>query len=61
MPIGQDKIHDLASIQRRIGNKAVIRVMMDHSRQVELLQEYNKKTGRKEAWAVFVKVDGGGR
>lgn len=61
MPIGQDKIHDLATIQTRVGNKAIVRVMVDHPKQIELLQAYNERSGRKEEWGVFIKVDGGGQ
>lgn len=61
MPIGEDKIHDLATLQTEIGAKGVIRLMVDNPAQVEALQRYNESSGRGMKWAVFVKVDGGGR
>ena len=61
MPVGEDKIHDIASLQTSIGEKGVIRLMVDHPAQVEALQRYNDHKGRTMKWVVFVKVDGGGR
>lgn len=61
MPIGADRIHDLATLQTQIGSKGVIRVMVDHPSQVIALDQYNTRVGRSLAWGVFVKVDGGGR
>jgi hypothetical protein len=61
MPIGEDKIHELASLQTSVGDNAVIRLMVDHPAQIEALQRYNGTKERKMKWAVFVKVDGGGR
>ncbi|WRT68112.1 uncharacterized protein IL334_005087 [Kwoniella shivajii] len=61
MPVGEDKIADLNSAQERIGSKGVIRLMVDHPEQVNLLTKYNKSNGRSQKWSVFVKVDGGGR
>jgi D-serine deaminase-like pyridoxal phosphate-dependent protein len=61
MPIGADRVHDVASLQSQIGSKGTIRVMVDHPAQVKALDEYNARSGRSQAWGVFVKVDGGGR
>ncbi|WVQ99765.1 hypothetical protein IAU59_006907 [Kwoniella sp. CBS 9459] len=61
MPIGEDKIPDIDAAQQRVGDKAVIRVMVDHPTQIGLLERYSEQSGRKLGWNVFVKVDGGGR
>ncbi|WVF71093.1 hypothetical protein IAT40_005890 [Kwoniella sp. CBS 6097] len=61
MPIGQDKIPDIDAAQQKIGNKGIVRVMVDHPTQITLLDKYNEQSGRQLAWDVFVKVDGGGR
>lgn len=54
-------MEDLNSIQEKVGKRAVIRVMVDHSEQIQALGRFNEKYRRKERWSVFVKVDGGGR
>ncbi len=61
MPISEDRMEDLNSIQEKVGKRAVIRVMVDHSEQIQALGRFNEKYRRKERWSVFVKVDGGGR
>lgn len=61
MPIGSDRIEELDHIQREVQGKAVVRVMVDHAEQIRALEEFNSRTGRKENWTAFLKVDGGGR
>ncbi|WVR06723.1 hypothetical protein IAU60_003755 [Kwoniella sp. DSM 27419] len=61
MPIGADKIPDIDAAQKRIGDRGVVRLMVDHQAQIELLDEYSERTGRAMRWDVFVKVDGGGK
>ncbi len=62
MPIGADKIHDLNTLQQEhLGDRATIRLMVDHKAQIEALGLYNQKHGRVQPWSLFIKVDGGGR
>ncbi|OCF38251.1 D-serine dehydratase [Kwoniella heveanensis CBS 569] len=61
MPIGGDKIPDIDAAQQRVGDKAIVRVMVDHPAQIGLLDKFNEQSGRTLGWGVFVKVDGGGR
>ncbi|WWC88957.1 uncharacterized protein L201_003872 [Kwoniella dendrophila CBS 6074] len=62
MPIGSDKIEDLNKAQEQIGSKGIIRLMVDHPEQINLLNQFNEKNNqRNQKWSVFVKVDGGGR
>jgi D-serine deaminase-like pyridoxal phosphate-dependent protein len=61
MPIGSDRIEELDQIQKEVQGKAVVRVMVDHAEQIRALEEFNSRTGRKENWTAFLKVDGGGR
>ena len=61
MPISADKLEDLNDAQEKVSGKAVIRVMVDHPDQIDALQAFNERMGRKAKWTVFCKVDGGGR
>ena len=61
LPIGASKIPELDALQKKVGENATIRLMVDNAEQIRLLQSFNEKNGRKEKWSVFVKVDGGGR
>jgi D-serine deaminase-like pyridoxal phosphate-dependent protein len=58
MPIGSDKLDELASLQSRYPQVA-LRLMVDHAKQVEFLQRYGIQ--KDVRWSVFVKVDGGGK
>lgn len=61
LPVGADRLRDLDEVQQQCGDKAVVRVMVDHPAQIEAMAAFNSASGRKRAWGVFVKVDGGGR
>lgn len=61
MPISADKMEDLNDAQEKVKGKAVIRVMVDHPEQIEVLGRFSERVGRKEKWSAFIKVDGGGR
>jgi hypothetical protein len=41
--------------------KGVMRLMVDHATQIQLLDRYTSDKGSKGKWSVFVKVDGGGK
>lgn len=58
MPVGSDKLDELASLQSRYPQVA-LRLMVDHAKQIEFLQRYG--TEKDVRWSVFVKVDGGGK
>lgn len=53
-------MEDLNDVQQKCGDKAIVRVMVDHPEQIEKLEEFAQRIKRKK-WSVFVKVDGGGR
>jgi D-serine deaminase-like pyridoxal phosphate-dependent protein len=54
MPISSDKLQELNTIKKEMG-QAKLRLMVDHASQIEFL---DKEGGE---WSVFVKVDGGGK
>ncbi|ORY22820.1 putative serine dehydratase domain-domain-containing protein [Naematelia encephala] len=60
MPVSADKLEDLNDAQEKIGNKGVLRLMLDHPAQVAAIEGFNARFKR-GAWSVFLKVDGGGR
>ncbi|ORX35544.1 hypothetical protein BD324DRAFT_59611 [Kockovaella imperatae] len=61
LPIGEDKLEDLNDVQEKVGNKAIVRLMIDHPAQVEAIQRFSERFGRNKPWSVFIKVDGGGK
>jgi hypothetical protein len=60
MPVSSDKLDELTSVQSAMGGKGTMRLMVDHARQIEFLDQYGPPGG-KGKWSVFVKVDGGGK
>lgn len=53
-----NKVQDLSDLTKEMGKYGgVIRVMIDHPKQVEFLEEFEKTHGGK--WSAFIKVDGG--
>ena len=61
MPISEDRMEDLNDAQEKVGDQAVIRVMVDHSEQIQALGRFSERCSRRQKWSMFVKVDGGGR
>ena len=61
LPVGEDKLEDLNDAQEKVGGKAQIKLMIDHPAQVEAIQRFSQRFGRKQPWSVFIKVDGGGQ
>ena len=37
---------------------AIVRLLVDHPRQVEALEDFEKRRTTKRQWSVFVKLDG---
>ena len=61
MPLAASRLEDINDAQSKWGDKAVIRLMVDHPDQITALEAFSKRSGRKQRWSVFMKVDGGGR
>jgi D-serine deaminase-like pyridoxal phosphate-dependent protein len=61
MPLAASRLEDINDAQSKCGDKAVIRLMVDHPDQIAALEAFSKRSGRKQRWSVFMKVDGGGR
>lgn len=58
LPMAVNKVQDLSDLTKEMGKYGgVIRVMIDHPKQVEFLEEFEKTHGGK--WSAFIKVDGG--
>ena len=58
MPVGSDKLDELAYLQSRYSQVA-LRLMVDHTKQIEFLQRYGAEQDVR--WSVFVKGGGGGK
>ena len=42
-----------------VSDGAIVRLLVDHPRQIEALEDFEKRTATTERqWAVFVKLDG---
>jgi hypothetical protein len=61
MPLAASRLEDINDAQSKCGDKAVIRLMVDHPEQIAALEAFSRRSGRKQRWSVFMKVDGGGR
>ena len=60
LPLSTNKLGDLSALWDEIAPLgAVIRVLVDHPDQVELLNEYEKARASPRRWSVFVKIDAG--
>ena len=60
LPVSVNKLDDLSTLWDEIAPLgAVIRVLIDHPDQVQLLNEYEKTRPTPRRWSVFVKIDAG--
>lgn len=60
LPLSTNKLDDLSALWDEIAPLgAVIRVLVDHPDQVELLNEYEKARANPRRWSAFVKIDAG--
>jgi len=60
LPIPINKISDLSDLWDEVAKSgAIVRLVVDHPRQLEALEEFEKVRVNKRQWSVFVKVDGG--
>jgi D-serine deaminase-like pyridoxal phosphate-dependent protein len=58
LPMALNKVQDLSDLAEEVGKYgAVVRLMIDHPKQVEFLEGFEKTRGGK--WSAFIKVDGG--
>ena len=60
LPVAINKITDLSDLwDEAAKDGAIIRLLVDHPRQIEALQDFEKRTATTERqWSVFVKLDG---
>ncbi|THH19749.1 hypothetical protein EW146_g1490 [Bondarzewia mesenterica] len=60
LPVAINKIADLSALWDEVSLcGAVVRLIVDHPKQVEALEAYEKSRTSPRKWSVFVKVDGG--
>ena len=66
LPVGVNKLQDLSALRsemRRtspIGDKAQVRLMIDHPKQVEAVETAASQAGE-EPWSCFIKIETGGK
>lgn len=56
LPIVSSRVNEVVKLQEYFKN---VRLMIDHTCQLDMLVEYSKKNGIKRPWSFFVKVDMG--
>lgn len=66
LPFGVNKLQDLSALRSEmritspIGDKAQVRLMIDHPKQVEAVEKAASQAGE-EPWSCFVKIETGGK
>jgi D-serine deaminase-like pyridoxal phosphate-dependent protein len=60
LPVAINKITDLSDLWVEAAkDEAIVRLLVDHPRQIEALEDFEKRTATTERqWSVFVKLDG---
>jgi len=59
LPVAINKLTDLSDLwDEAAKDGAIVRLLVDHPRQVEALEDFEKKRTTKRQWSVFVKLDG---
>ncbi|EIN13785.1 hypothetical protein PUNSTDRAFT_48709 [Punctularia strigosozonata HHB-11173 SS5] len=62
LPVAPNKIADLDAIRGTLAsNGAVVRLLIDHTDQIEHLERFESARSSPGSWSVFVKVDAGGK
>lgn len=62
LPISLNKLDDLSALWDEITPLgAVIRILVDHPGQLQLLNDYEKGRSNPRRWSAFVKIDAGSR
>jgi len=55
-----NKIADLSALWDEIDkHDGIIRLIVDHPKQIEALEEFEQARGNLRKWSAFIKVDGG--
>ena len=59
LPVAINKITDLSDLwDEAAKHEAIVRLLVDHPRQIEALEDFEKRRTTKRQWSVFVKLDG---
>lgn len=59
LPVAINKLTDLSDLWDEVAKDgAIVRLLVDHPRQVEALEDFEKRRTTKRQWSVFVKLDG---
>ena len=59
LPVALNKIDDLSDLWDEVAKSgAIVRLLVDHPKQIEALEEFEKMRAIKRQWSVFVKLDG---
>ena len=59
LPIAVNKIADLSDLWDEVAKDgAIIRLLVDHPRQIEALNGFESTRPVKRQWSVFMKIDG---
>jgi D-serine ammonia-lyase len=57
-----NKISDLSALWDEIHEyNGIIRLIVDHPKHIEALEEFEQTRGTSRKWSVFIKIDGGYR
>jgi len=59
LPVAINKLADLSDLwDEAAKDGAIVRLLVDHPRQIEALEDFDKRRTTKRHWSVFVKLDG---
>lgn len=62
LPVATNKIADLSDLWDEVAKDgAILRLLVDHPKQIEALNDFESTRPVKRKWSVFVKIDGGTR
>lgn len=60
LPIAANKIADLSDLWDTVNKDGgIVRVLIDHPKQIQMLEEFESQREKPRKWSVFVKIDGG--
>ncbi|KAI0275097.1 hypothetical protein BC834DRAFT_851006 [Gloeopeniophorella convolvens] len=60
LPVAINKISDLSDLWDEVAKHgAIVRLLVDHPKQIEALERFEKTRPATRQWSVFMKVDGG--
>ena len=62
LPVAINKVADLSDLWDEVAKDgAILRLLVDHPRQIEALNGFERARHVKRQWSVFMKIDGGQR